>query len=164
MASSSTVLDSARQAAIRAEARFAALRALKATFKAWSRETKKSQKELAEILAADPAHVSRVLAGDKRSMTIETLFLFVLPSEGFEAFRGTLIGGLTSQASRDEVRTQLGLPSHSKEAQTLPILGRKGAWDRYDSERICIHFEYTEPDERLRMVTVMAADTAPKPG
>jgi transcriptional regulator with XRE-family HTH domain len=76
MASPDRMLDSARQAAIRAEARFAALRALKATFKAWSTETKKSQKELAEILNADPAHISRVLAGDKRSMTIETLFLF----------------------------------------------------------------------------------------
>jgi transcriptional regulator with XRE-family HTH domain len=76
MASPNIVLDSVRQAAIRAEARFAALRALKATFKAWSAETKKSQKELAKILNADPAHVSRVLAGDKRTMTIETLFLF----------------------------------------------------------------------------------------
>jgi transcriptional regulator with XRE-family HTH domain len=76
MASVAMVLDSARQAAIRVEARFAALRALKATFKAWSTETAKSQKDLAEILHCDPAHVSRVLAGDKRSMTIETLFLF----------------------------------------------------------------------------------------
>ncbi len=63
MASPDRMLDSVRQAAIRAEARFAALRALKATFKAWSTETKKSQKELAEILNADPAHISRVLAG-----------------------------------------------------------------------------------------------------
>ena len=76
MSSPNIVLDSVRQAAIRAEARFAALRALRAAFKAWSAETNKSQKELAQILNADPAHVSRVLAGDKRSMTIETLFLF----------------------------------------------------------------------------------------
>ena len=76
MASRLPVFDAVRQAAIRAEARYAALRALKAAFKAWSSETNKSQKDLAEILRADPAHVSRVLAGDKRSMTIETLYLF----------------------------------------------------------------------------------------
>src|SRR5215204_3650503 len=70
------IFNAARQATIRAEARFAALRSLKSAFKEWSKIPGNSQKQLAEVLNSDTGHVCRVLAGDKRSMTIETLFLF----------------------------------------------------------------------------------------
>lgn len=92
---------------------------------------------------------------------VNTLFVFLVPTDEYRAFSAQLIAGLSSSSSREDVRLAFGLPARSGESQTLPILGRKGAWDRYDQRSLCIHFEYTEPEERVRQITVMTADTAP---
>lgn len=92
---------------------------------------------------------------------INTLFVFLVPTDEFRAFNGTLTAGLSAASSRSDVKRALGNPERSGEAKTLPILGRKGAFDRYIRGSLRLHFEYTEPDERIRQITVMTADNAP---
>jgi len=92
---------------------------------------------------------------------VNTLFVFLVPTDEYQPFTGLLTAGLSASSTRANVRRALGKPSHSGEAQTLPILGRKGAWDRYDQGSLCVHFEYTDPGERVRQITVMAAHAAP---
>jgi hypothetical protein len=92
---------------------------------------------------------------------VNTLFVFLTPTDEYRAFSSQLTVGLSTSSTRADVRRALGLPARSGEAQTLPVVGRKGAWDRYDQGSLCMHFEYTEPEERERQITVMAADTAP---
>jgi hypothetical protein len=92
---------------------------------------------------------------------LNTLFVHVRPKGEYAAFRGTLTHGLTARSTRTDVRTRLGTPSRSCEARNLPPLGRYGAYDRFDSDVLCLHFQYTEPEEEIELITVMTADVAP---
>jgi hypothetical protein len=69
--------------------------------------------------------------------------------------------GLSALSTRTDVRRNLGTPSRSGEAQTVAPLGRFGAHDRFDSNKLCLHFQYTEPEQTIELITVMTADTAP---
>ena len=92
---------------------------------------------------------------------VNTVFLYAAPAEGFEPFRGSLPGGLTAQATRQEVLRRFGIPERSGEAVTIPGLGRQGAWDRFVVGSVCVHFQYTEPEERIHLVSLMVAGKAP---
>lgn len=92
---------------------------------------------------------------------VNTLFVFLVPTDDYQAFPGPLTAGLSASSARSDVRQALGRPDRSGEARTFPGLGRKGAWDRYDRGPLCLHFEYTEPEERVRQITVMTAASAP---
>jgi hypothetical protein len=92
---------------------------------------------------------------------IEVVFVYLVAEEGFSPFAGTLVGGLTSHAGRAEVRLKLGRPTRSGEAFNHTILGPEGAWDRYDTELVSLHFQYIFKGEGIRRVTIMAADVTP---
>jgi hypothetical protein len=92
---------------------------------------------------------------------IDTLFLFIQPVDGGKPFDQVLVGGLSTSSTRADVRNRLGSPSRSGEPMTISTLGRCGAWDRFDSAELGMHFEYTEIGERIKLVTVMAIDSAP---
>ena len=92
---------------------------------------------------------------------VNTLFVFLVPTDEYQAFSAPLTAGLSSSSTRADVRRVFGVPALSGEAKTLPVLGRKGAWDRYEQGALCVHFEYTDPEGRVRQITVMTADTAP---
>jgi hypothetical protein len=92
---------------------------------------------------------------------LNTLFIYVKPKGGNAAFGGALMHGLTARSTRTDVRSRLGTPSRSGEPQSLPPLGRYGAYDRFDSKVLCLHFQYTEAEEEIELITVMTADTAP---
>jgi hypothetical protein len=92
---------------------------------------------------------------------VATAFLYAEPAEGFLAFPGPLPGGLPRGATRAEVRARFGAPERSGEAVTIPRLGRQGAWDRFAVDAVRVHFQYTEPGRRVRLVSVMAAADAP---
>lgn len=93
---------------------------------------------------------------------ITAVHLFLEATNEYQPFVGSLVSGLTAGSSREEVRHRLGRPSRSGEAKTIPILGRQGSWDRYDGEKVCIHFQYAESEGRIRVVTLMVADLAPE--
>jgi hypothetical protein len=92
---------------------------------------------------------------------INTLFVFLVPTDEYRAFSAPVMTGLSRSSTRADVTLVFGVPARSGEAKTLPVLGRKGAWDRYERGALCVHFEYTEPEGRVRQITVMTADTAP---
>jgi hypothetical protein len=87
---------------------------------------------------------------------VATAFLYAEPDEGFVAFPGPLPGGLPRGATRAEVRGRFGTPERTGEPATMPVLGRRGAWDRFAVGGVWVHFQYTEPGECVRRVAVMA--------
>jgi hypothetical protein len=88
-------------------------------------------------------------------------FLLVEATHGCESFMGTLPGGLSASDTRQDVLRRFGAPERSGEAFSHQILGRSGAWDRFMVGPVCFHFQYTEPEERIRQVTLMVASRAP---
>jgi transcriptional regulator with XRE-family HTH domain len=62
---------------VKAEARQKAFRALRKAWRERSAEYDLKAKDLAEILGRDKAQVSRVLAGRNKTITLETLALFL---------------------------------------------------------------------------------------
>jgi hypothetical protein len=90
---------------------------------------------------------------------IDTLFVFVVPTDEYRAFSASLSVGLSPSSTRGDVRRAFGKPSRSGEAMTISGLGRKGAWDRFKRGSQYLHFEYTEPETHVRQITVMTADT-----
>jgi len=92
---------------------------------------------------------------------LDTLFVHVKPKGDYVAFDGALTKGLTARSTRTDVRRSLGRPSRSGEPQNLPPLGRYGGWDRFDSKTLSLHFQYSEPEEEIELITVMVADIAP---
>lgn len=92
---------------------------------------------------------------------VTTVFLYLAPGDGFGPFGGPLVAGLAVGVTRAGVRERLGPPSRSGDGTTIVGLGRQGPWDRWDAERVCLHFQYTEPEQRVRLITVMAADSTP---
>ena len=50
---------------------------------------------------------------------------------------------------------------HGAEATHIAGLGRQGAWDRFAVGEASVHFQYTEPGERIRLVTIMIRGEAP---
>jgi hypothetical protein len=93
---------------------------------------------------------------------IDTIFVFVARTEKYQPFRGPLLARTTSASTRDHVRKAFGEPERSGEPKTVPVLGRYGAFDRYRQGDLYLHFEYTEPDERIKQITVMTSERAPR--
>ena len=92
---------------------------------------------------------------------VATAFLYAETAEGFAAFRGPLPGGLQRGTTRAEVRARFGAPERSGEPITIVGLGRQGAWDRFAVGAVRIHFQYAEPEQRVRLVSVIAVADAP---
>jgi len=88
---------------------------------------------------------------------ISTAFFYAQPAEGFTAFPGPLPYGLPRGADRTQVRVQLGVPERSGEPFTSTVLGTQGAWDRFAVGDIRVHFQYSAPEQRFRLMSVMAA-------
>jgi hypothetical protein len=110
------------------------------------------------------SHLSSPTGGYLFSHTLgrlNTLFVHARPKGEYAAFRGELVHGLTPQSTRPDVRRKLGTPSRSGEARNHPLLGSYGAWDRFDSTPLCLHFQYTQAAEEIDLVTVMLAHVAP---
>lgn len=92
---------------------------------------------------------------------VQTVFLYLRADDDFQPFPGPLLAGLTPADDRAAVRVRLGKPTFSGDATDILGLERQGPWDRWDNEQFCIHFQYTEADETLRLITVMSASSAP---
>lgn len=79
---------------------------------------------------------------------IETIFLY--PTD--KKFR---LEGYTADTPRNEIRKKMGLPT-SQGNNIKPLFG-KGliSFDRYDMEHVNLHFEYSDNDSKIRMITLM---------
>ena len=110
------------------------------------------------------SHLSNPSAGYQlmlHSGRVSTAFLYAQPDEGFVAFPGPLPGGLPAGVNRTQVRAKFGIPEKSGEPFTCAILGSQGAWDRFVVNGIFVHFQYTDREQWIRLVTIMAASDAP---
>jgi len=92
---------------------------------------------------------------------VVTAFVYVIPADGFQAFSGSLPGGLSGQATRRDVLARFGIPSRSGAPVIIAGLGRPAAWDRFEIGKVCVHFQYTESEQRIRLVSVLVAGRAP---
>ena len=92
-----------------------------------------------------------ILSIDK---TIRTIFIF--PIQG-------ILDGFDFDASRGRtfIIERLGTPSKSGQEMLLPILGRKGGFDRYDYDAYSIHFEYTLGQQSIEKITLMLPQVLP---
>jgi hypothetical protein len=94
---------------------------------------------------------------DHKKGRIETIFVYLRGKDDYSPFRGELSRGLLVEDSREEVLAKLGEPTRSGYADSTA----RWPWDRYDSERLCLHITYGESGNGLRMLTLMAPDVAP---
>lgn len=92
---------------------------------------------------------------------VSSAHIFLEPEDGFESFAGGLPEDLPRTATREEVRRRFGGPERSGEAFSSRLLGRQGAWDRFPFGTLLIHFQYGEPDDRIRRITLMTIEDAP---
>lgn len=92
---------------------------------------------------------------------VVAVFLYVEKAHGFVAFPASLPYDIPQDANRKDVRRLLGKPECSGKACTNDILGPQGAWDRFAVDSVRIHFEYTNPELKISLVTLMTEDSAP---
>ncbi len=110
------------------------------------------------------AYLSNPAAGYQlmhHSGRVVTAFLYAEPADGFVAFPRPLPGGLPRGATRAQVRSRFGAPERSGEPVTIAGLGKQGAWDRFAVGGVRVHFQYSESDQRVQLVSIMAAADAP---
>jgi hypothetical protein len=67
-----------------------------------------------------------------------------------------------SGATREQLLRILGKPSRAGVAQSLPILGLQGAWDRWDRPDSSLHVQYSLRDGAVAKVTLMHPSVVPK--
>lgn len=87
-----------------------------------------------------------------RRTRIVTVVLYLQAKDGFSPFQGGLSADLVATDSRTVARQKLGPPTKS---------GADGSWDRFDSAACCLHVSYAASGDGVRMLTLMAPDTAP---
>jgi len=63
--------------------------------------------------------------------------------------------------TREEVLGHYGTPSKSGDAVRLPVLGDRGAWDRFSRPGVVIHVQYLVDRDAIDMVTFMRPDSVP---
>jgi len=75
---------------------------------------------------------------------------------------GEALSDIPFALSRKEVLKRLGSPSKSGAAVRLPVLGDKGAWDRFATLPAgSVHVQYRLDRDEIDMVTLMRRDAEP---
>jgi hypothetical protein len=133
----------------------------------------KSASALLEILPYSSWEFERTVDGDLPDYPID----YVCEEEGFsincdgdDRIRSIFLTSanlihkeldLPLQCERRDVLGSFGLPSKSGEPSTHQILGKYGAWDRYDGKYHSLHIEYLPDIDRIKMVTLIRCDAVP---
>jgi hypothetical protein len=84
---------------------------------------------------------------------IKTIFIYPIHDklDGFD---------FNARTGRTFIIERMGIPSKSGQEMELPILGRRGGFDRYDYSNYSIHFEYVVGRQDIKMITLMLAEVA----
>lgn len=88
---------------------------------------------------------------------VDTIFIYSDQSRCFKEG----VQDLPFTSSRQEVIARLGSPSKSGGRRTHPILGERGAWDRFERPGYVIHIEYRFDTDIVSKITLMRADVVP---
>lgn len=86
--------------------------------------------------------------------TITTIFLFL--TKGFGEF-----DGVNQFTTRDEILKKYGSPTKYSQEKTIPILGKVGAWERYDYENYVLHFSHCVNSDKIDKISFMLPNPAP---
>ena len=74
---------------------------------------------------------------------------------------GEALSGIAFSLSRRQVLERYGIPSKSGPPVQLPVLGERGAWDRFALPTATIHVQYRPDCDEIDMITLMRPDAAP---
>lgn len=102
-------------------------------------------------LNAQKAGMSLALETDN---SVKAIFLYAQGLEGFTQYEPPLPGNLRFETTREAIRSKLGKPALSAEAGGTGIMAIEHAFDRYESVKFYLRFEYEEGGKRIRLVTL----------
>lgn len=74
---------------------------------------------------------------------------------------GEALADLAFTSGREKVVAHFGPPARSGKAVKLPVLGDRGAWDRFVAPAWVIHVQYRLDRDEIDMVTLMRPDAVP---
>lgn len=89
-----------------------------------------------------------------KTNAVKTIFLYV--ADGYREFDG--IHHLTK---REEILKKYGEPAKSGKEMEISILGKKGAWERYDYSTYVMHIEHSFGVDEVQKITLMLPSVAP---
>lgn len=74
---------------------------------------------------------------------------------------GEALAGVPFTSNRRQVLDYYGIPTKSGEAVRIPVLGDRGAWDRFCRQGAVVHIQYLLDRDEIDMVTYMRPDYVP---
>ena len=74
---------------------------------------------------------------------------------------GEALSEVPFSGGRREVLARFGTPSKSGAPVRIPVLGDRGAWDRFSLPTVSLHFQYRLDRDEIDMITLMCADAVP---
>jgi hypothetical protein len=74
---------------------------------------------------------------------------------------GEALSEVPYSLSRRQVLDHFGPPSKSGAADRIPVLGDRGAWDRFTLPEGSIHVQYRLDRDEIEMITLMRPDVLP---
>jgi len=87
--------------------------------------------------------------------TVKTIFLFL--ANGYSNFNG-----ITSSTTPSEIVKKMhGEPSSKGNSQEIPIIGKVGAWERYEFSEYVLHIEHSLVKGTVKKITLMLPRVAP---
>ena len=101
-----------------------------------------------EYYVSDPNRTWEFLLENEN--TIKTIFLFL--KNGYEQY-----DTLSYLTKREEIFSKYGKPSKMGDKQEISILGKKGAWERYDYPNYSFHIEHSVGSDTIEKITLMLA-------
>lgn len=87
--------------------------------------------------------------------------LFSSGKDGYNESRISLPEGFSFSQGRQEARSVFGSPIASKDAASIPVLGKVAAWDQFEINGIVLHLEYGEDEKNTVLVSVMTKESVP---
>jgi hypothetical protein len=85
---------------------------------------------------------------------VRTIQLHADGHEGYRAYAGSTPSGVRFDMSRSAVRSELGVPLRSAEAQNLPGYGWAEAWDRFDLGDVQMHVQYGPNAQSILLISI----------
>lgn len=70
--------------------------------------------------------------------------------------------GIPRDAGRSDVIHKYGPPRKSGEPKAIPVLGKQGAWDRWDFGEYSMHVQYAHDEDKVMLVTLMHPSALPE--
>jgi hypothetical protein len=92
---------------------------------------------------------------DRDSERIRSIFL------ERDRYAGAILSEIPFDLRRNEVLNELGKPTKSGEETYHPILGKFGAWDRFQFTGYTIHVQYSSDENGIDKITYMRNDVVP---